>query len=174
MNIYTPHTGTGGHITYLTLHESARMVAQEQPMSCAAACIRQLLIDQGVYLTEKQVRQAAYTSDNGTSDTGLKEALKKLDHQAAWTAGFAVSTFSTEEVAQIFTSRGSWIAVVSPDPLGMYHSILIDKIEDQNVYIRDPWGLAGAGSEKGMEGIIKLSNFVNYWENTGNFAAWRR
>lgn len=149
------------------------MCAQEQPMSCAAACIRQIMADKGVYVTEGQVRKLAYTSEFGTSEDGMREAFRQLDPVVDWSAGFAVSpVYSSEEMASIFTAKGTWIAVMR---LGRtYHSILVDMIADDKVCVRDPWGKKGIGSEEGIEGTIELSEFIRLWEKSGNLAAWRR
>ncbi|WP_288447517.1 cysteine peptidase family C39 domain-containing protein [uncultured Chryseobacterium sp.] len=161
--------GTGGILRYLEVL-SRNMVAQEHNMSCAAACIRQLAKDHGIELTEKVIREFARTTEEmGTFPDGILDGLKKVFKDREIDGGWVYDpNISDANMAKIISENGSWIAVVRPFN-GKPHAIIIDKIIDNKVFIRDPWPIEGINKGKGVEGIIDLDDFSQAWAQGSNY-----
>jgi hypothetical protein len=155
---------------------SLRMVNQEQVMSCAAACGRQLLREIGVDVPEATVRGLARTSAFGTETHlgHLADALNQLDSrgsQVRWD-GRAVP----EPEAQLHAAalrlgqNGPWVADMTFwNGLAVtIHSIIVEAIQGNVVRVRDPWGLQGPGqSGSGTEGAMYLGDFLRRWSMVG-------
>jgi predicted double-glycine peptidase len=68
---------------YKRSEPSSSMVRQELPMSCGAACVRQLLRDAGADVSEATIRDlASFHPEFGMPLEGLRDALNEL-HVAA-------------------------------------------------------------------------------------------
>jgi Peptidase C39 family len=169
--------GTGGGLKFLRII-SRRMVRQEQPMSCAAACIRQYAKDKGIMLTEEEIRTIARTSEDlGTSYGGIKDAMNSIFPGKTVRAGMAdMDNVSSGDIAKLLSRNDSWIASVKPG--SMRHTIIVDKIEDGKVYIRDPWPKEGYNKQtgeligaNGVEAVVDFDNFIDVWEKGGRFFA---
>lgn len=162
-------TGTGGILKYLEVL-SRNMVAQEHNMSCAAACIRQLAKDHGIEMTEKVIREFARTTEEmGTFPDGILDGLKKVFKDREIDGGWVYDpNISDANMAKIISENGSWIAVVRPFN-GKPHAIIVDKIIDNKVFIRDPWPIEGINKGKGVEGIIDLDDFSQAWAQGSNY-----
>ncbi|MDR6921315.1 MULTISPECIES: cysteine peptidase family C39 domain-containing protein [Chryseobacterium] len=161
-------TGTGGILKYLEVL-SRSMIAQEHSMSCAAACIRQLAKDHGIEMTEAAIRKLAGTTEEfGTIDLGMVLALEDVFKGKNIEA---LSYFkNTEEVMpdilKNISKEGSWLASIHPLN-GQKHAVIVDKIIDSKVYIRDPWPIEGIGKGNGVEVIVNLDDFVYSWVKAG-------
>ena len=165
-------TGTGGALKYLKIL-SNKMFAQEQNMSCAAACIRQIAKDNGIDITEKAVRQIAETTEEfGTFIDNIGPALKEVFKNNEIHFGHAnMPQLTGKEIAEILSKNNSWIAVVKPTN-AIEHTIIVDKIVGKNVYIRDPWPIEGISkTAKGVEAIVDIDDFIISWERVGQYFA---
>lgn len=163
-------TGTGGAFKYLSEISSSKIFCQEEAMSCAAACIRQLAKDNGIEVPESLVRELAKTDfDTGTQLDRIKEAMKgifkEMDVQVG-TPDIGINDMKkTAEVISEVTQK-PWIATLKP-PGGNRHTIIVDKIEDGIVYIRDPWDKTkGFGQENGVEATMSLDDFEYFWKGS--------
>ncbi|WP_312288381.1 cysteine peptidase family C39 domain-containing protein [Chryseobacterium gleum] len=163
-------TGTGGILKYLEVL-SRNMVAQEHNMSCAAACIRQLAKDHGIELTEKVIREFARTTEEmGTFPDGILDGLKKVFKDKEIEAGMFYNPKITDiDMAKAISESGSWITIVRPSG-STPHAIIIDKIQDGKVFIRDPWPIEGINKGKGVEAVINETEFATIWAQGGNYA----
>ena len=164
-------TGSGGELKFLKIL-SRNMFKQEEAMSCAAACIRQFAKDRKITLTEAEVRELAKTSKTGTSHDGIKAAMKAVFKDKNLHAGCAGhSVLTAEEMALVLSNSDSWIAIVKPTN-GIRHTVIVDKIVGKQVYIRDPWPLEEfSKGMNGVEGIVKLDDFITAWEHGEKFFA---
>jgi len=162
-------TGTGGVLKYLEVL-SRNMVAQEHNMSCAAACIRQLAKDHGIELTEKVIREFARTTEEmGTFPDGILDGLKRVFKDKDIEAGmFYNPKISDIDMAKAISENGSWITIVRPSG-SIPHAIIIDKIQDGKVFIRDPWPIEGINKGKGVEAVINEAEFATIWAQGGNY-----
>ncbi|MDQ1856765.1 cysteine peptidase family C39 domain-containing protein [Chryseobacterium sp. WLY505] len=161
-------TGTGGILKYLEVL-SRNMVAQEHNMSCAAACIRQLAKDHGIELTEKVIREFARTTEEmGTFPDGILDALKKVfkDKEILDRTFIRNPDNLMPLILEDISKEGSWIGIVLPEN-GNYHVIIVDKIVDGKVFVRDPWPPEGIGKGKGIEAVIGLDEFADSWLRGG-------
>lgn len=162
-------TGTGGVLKYLEVL-SRNMLAQEHSMSCAAACIRQLAKDHGIELPEKVIREFARTTEEmGTFPDGILDGLKKVFKDKEIIGGWIYDpNISDANMAKLVSEKGSWIAIVRPFN-GKPHAIIVDKIIDNKVYIRDPWPIEDIGKGNGVEAIIDLDSFSQAWAQGSNY-----
>jgi len=163
-------TGSGGVLRF-TREISRNVFAQEEPMSCMAACVRQLIKDLGIHMSEAEVRILLKTADDGTFDDNVIPALKKIFKEMDIVPVKAGSRGDLAEDAMKISRHGSWIASIHPIG-GMRHSVIVDRIVGKEVFIRDPWPKEGIGlSPFGVEGTVDLDEFLKAW-NFGFTAAF--
>ena len=71
-----------------------------------------------------------------------------------------------KKVAQIISdvTKKPWIATLKHSG-GARHTVIVDKINNGLVYIRDPWGaIKGFGGKNGIEAVMKLDDFEYFWK----------
>ncbi|GEN77849.1 cysteine peptidase family C39 domain-containing protein [Chryseobacterium hagamense] len=161
-------TGTGGILKYLQIL-SRNMVAQEHSMSCAAACIRQLAKDHGIEMTEAAIRKLAGTTEElGTTDLGIVLALEDVftSKNIEALSYFRNTDEAMPDILKDISKEGSWLASIHPLN-GQKHAVIVDKIIDNKVYIRDPWPIEGIGKGNGVKAIVNLDDFVYSWVKAG-------
>lgn len=167
--LYFTNAGTGGYFKYLTETPSLRMVGQDQPMSCAAACIRQMAKENGKTITEEVARRAAKTKGftSGTDFENIAPALREILGKEVFSgtpdiAGIGGNMQKTARVLSASIKR-PWIAVLVPYKLPA-HTVIVDNIVDDIVYIRDPWDtVKGFGAPNGVEATMNLKDFEQLW-----------
>lgn len=160
--------GTGGILKYLEVL-SRNMVAQEHSMSCAAACIRQLAKDHGIEMTEGTIRKLAGTTEElGTTDLGMALALEDVfkGKNIEALSYFRNTDEAMPDILKDISKEGSWLASIHPLN-GQKHAVIVDKIIENKVYIRDPWPIEGIGKGNGVEAIVNLDDFVYSWVKAG-------
>ncbi|MCU0353157.1 MAG: hypothetical protein MUD08_05370 [Cytophagales bacterium] len=145
---------------------SDRMVCQQTPMSCVAACVRQLLRDENVEVSEAEIRASSnYSDENGTEFGSVVNFLNNRHPLKFFHAGVPdVPGLSIAELARkLSRDTGVWVAGIKPIN-GIQHSVLVDAVETNTVLVRDPWGdrTDGIGTS-GAEGEILLEYFVDCW-----------
>jgi hypothetical protein len=161
-------TGTGGAFKYLSEISSSKIFCQEEPMSCAAACIRQLAKDNGIDVPENLVRELAKTDwDTGTQLDNIKGAMTGVFKDMEVQVGTPyIGTTDMKQTAEVISqvTKKPWIATIRP-PGGTRHTIIVDKIEDGIVYIRDPWDkVKGFGQKNGVEATMTIDDFEYFWK----------
>lgn len=163
-------TGSGGVLRF-TREISRNVFAQEEPMSCMAACVRQLIKDFGINMSEADIRILLKTADDGTFDDNVIPALKEIFGEMNIVPAKAGSRGDLADDAMKISRHGSWIASIHPVG-GMRHAVIVDRIVGKEVFIRDPWPKEGIGlSPFGVEGIVDLDEFLKAW-NFGFTAAF--
>lgn len=161
-------TGTGGVLKYLEVL-SRNMLAQEHSMSCAAACIRQLAKDHGIEMTEAAIRKLAGTKEEiGTTDLGIVLALEDVfkGRNIEAISYFKNADEAMPNILKDISKEGSWLTSIYPLN-GEKHAIIVDKIIDNKIYIRDPWPIEGIGKGNGVEAVVSLEDFVYSWVKGG-------
>ena len=171
---YKSFVGTGGLIKYKKVL-SRNMIGQEKGMACAAACIEQLSVD--LKISEKYSQFDIFDLANA----GIESGMKNSQIEDAMIGVFGINNVKSagygsysgvdifKDIARYLSeSGGTWIALVREETR---HSILVDKIIGNNVYIRDPWPLEGLkgieAGKPGVEAILDLDYFAKIWEQTG-------
>ena len=150
--------GTGGGLLYITEESAIEVVNQEYSHSCQAACVRQLLSDAGVSISEDELLAAiGYIEDYGTTAEHTAPVLSGL-HPGL---GYGGGTVSREDVAILFR-RDPWIASLKTFH-GTIHAVVVDRLEGDIVHVRDPWGLSGPGSGSGSNATMRLTDFMEHW-----------
>ncbi|WP_294218707.1 hypothetical protein [uncultured Chryseobacterium sp.] len=163
--------GTGGALKYLEIL-SRDMTGQGHNMSCVAACVRQYCKDLGIknILSEKKIFEIVNVKnlDEGLDEVELFRILEEIFKNKKVIANnyFRNVGANFSDIAKDLSKEGSWIAFIHPDG-GMKHAIIIDKIIDKKVYIRDPFPLEGAGKGPGVEAILDLDDFAYAWLRGG-------
>lgn len=165
-------TGLHGAIWYASATPSSRIVNQERPDSCGAACGRQLLRDLGIEVPEALIREAGKYTDEfpGMSAENVAAALNQVQDRY----GFRGGAIDGEEHLQTLANIAPWIAFVAPDS-GVGHMIVVDTIDRDKgvVMVRDPWGQDGPGVGVGVEASLDLRAFLELWRGGIHNAVWR-
>jgi hypothetical protein len=160
--------GSGGFFKYQEII-SRNMIAQEESMSCAAACIRQYAKDNKIEITEKLIRELAGTDAVlGTTDIGIIKGLEDVfkNKEILSNTYFRNSEEIMPQILKDISEDGSWIASIHPVG-AKKHAIIVDKIVGNKIYIRDPWPLEGIGEKSGIEAIADLDEFSKAWLRAG-------
>ncbi|AJW64572.1 hypothetical protein VO54_03133 [Elizabethkingia miricola] len=165
-------TGTGGVLKYLEVL-SRNMVAQEHSMSCVAACVRQYCKDLKIknILSEKKIFELVNVKnlDEGLDELELLNIFEKIfkDKKVVASNYFKNVGANFSQIAKDISKDGSWIGFIYPEN-GRKHAIIIDKIIDNKVYIRDPWPIEGIGKGTGgVQAIVDLDDFAYVWLRGG-------
>ncbi len=180
-----PKTGTGGILKYSKII-SREMYKQEEFMSCAAATIRQFAKEKGIILSESEIRIIAKTTETGTSNSNIFKALEIIfkDSNIVGKTFFKHSD-DTKNFKEMVNEIGnsSFISNVGLPP--NRHNILVDKIVNNKVIIKDTWplevdkayqlGKRGADLEKifynsnsGVVAEMHINDFMEVWIKGGN------
>jgi hypothetical protein len=171
--LYVLKTGTGGTFDYLTQVTSTKIFGQEEPMSCAAACIRQIVIENEGFASEELARTWAETTRGGTYVTFIAPALRRLlPEKIILEFGINVKKGLEKEAVSFVMDKvqGSWITQIQ-NPLTIHppHTVIVDKVSDGIVHLRDPWDpVKGFGAPYGVEATIEIEKFAYFWEYAGS------
>jgi hypothetical protein len=170
-------SGSGGFLKFKKII-SRKIDKQEELMSCAAACVKQLIKDNGQEIPESIIRSLAGTTLEGTYADGIVIALKKyfdidkIDCRMMYDPKLT----DVEMLKKISRDNNSWIAWISPNPgSNTKHAVIVDKIKNKEVYIRDPWPLEAINessfnkSINGVIGTVDVEEFASQWANGFNF-----
>lgn len=150
--------GVGGGLRYLRETPTPRMVKQEHAYGCVIACVRQLLRDAGIELSERDLRgRIGVVEGFGSKFESAAEVLSEL-HPGLTYAGGSVNP----EDVNILFQRDPWVARVRTLS-GRSHAILVDGLAGGVVEVRDPWGLDGPGAGTGSEAVLSLGHFLEHW-----------
>ncbi|KMQ69643.1 hypothetical protein ACM39_00845 [Chryseobacterium sp. FH2] len=148
------------------------MIAQERSMSCVAACVRQYCKDLGIsnILSEKKIFEIVGIKnlDEGLDELELLRILEDIfkDKEVIASNYFRNVGANFSEIAKDISKEGSWLASIHPLN-GQKHAVIVDKIIENKVYIRDPWPIEGIGKGNGVEAIVNLDDFVYSWVKAG-------
>ncbi len=104
----------------------------------------------------------------GTTDTGIVVALEKVfkGKKIKTLTYFRNAGEVLPDIARQISKEGSWLTSIYLLN-GQKHSIIVDKIIDNKVYIRDPWPIEGIGKGSGVEAIVELDDFIYSWLRGG-------
>lgn len=130
------------------------MVKQEHELSCGAACVRQLLLDVGIFVIEQKIQELAGLSPmlGGIYADGIKSALETLHVGQRYRSG-SVDIRDFEKLLE----RVPIIVMLSK------HWVILDRVEDGLVYVRDPAGMPGGTGTVGCEGVLVRAAFDEQW-----------
>jgi len=153
--------GTGGGLRYSSEQAISMMVNQETAATCVVACVRQLLIDEGVTISETTLADVVgVLADEGSTADSAARTLSELHPRLSFVGG----ALSFDQLP-IFFRRDPWIAFLRTDH-GRVHSIIVDGCDEAFVRLRDPWGLTGPGSGDGVRATMELDLFQSRWRAT--------
>ncbi|MCR9171014.1 MAG: hypothetical protein NXI10_00865 [bacterium] len=166
-------TGTGGGFKYIDEKVSSRILGQDLEMSCGLACVAQFVRDKGVNITEKAVRKIAKFESDGIDPFTLGPIVQDLlPNGKVYHGSFDYNGLRGVELLEAANSiaEGSWIASFGPSN-SRIHTIIVDKIINDIVFLRDPWDTSkakGYGNEFGVEAQIKVDDFVRLWSSSNH------
>ncbi|GEM_PF-737259 len=163
--------GTGGHLDYLEIL-SRNVISQKHEATCVAACLKQYSKDVGMTtkLSEREIFDLANVKEfsQKMDELEIQIVMSKIFKQKEIHASSYFRNINADfgVIAKDISKEGSWIAFVHPAN-GYKHAIIVDKIVDNKVYIKDPWPLEGIGKGDGVEAIVSLEKFKNDWLRGG-------
>ena len=76
--------------------------------------------------------------------------------------GYNGGVVSEESDLWVLLRRDPWIASLMTDS-GEIHAVIVDGERGGTVWLRDPWGKDGFGSDCGVWATIALIDFVHRW-----------
>jgi ABC-type bacteriocin/lantibiotic exporter with double-glycine peptidase domain len=151
---------------YKRSEPSFSMVRQELPMSCGAACGRQLLRDIGVDVSEAIVRDlAGFDPGFDIMLDGLRGALDTLHAAGAYDHG-AVFPEQLDSLANVVP----FIALLR---MPSRHFVIVDEVTPSDLRLRDPAGIPEEPSA-GAIGWMERAVFVAQWTRAYNGVVFRR
>lgn len=135
-------------------------------MSCGAACARQLLRDAGIEVDEATLRaEAGFHPDIGIDGQGLVLVLEKHLHPRRFRAGM-VPPQQLDLLA-----RGAPFLLLLRTVSGK-HWVIVDKVDGERVYVRDPAGIPNGPPDLGAEGVLARAELLERWRRAFNGAVW--
>lgn len=103
-------------------------------MSCGAACARQLLLDEGVDITEIEIRTVSgFTESLGTEARPLAEALSLLDKPNRYSGGAVMP-----DDLDALLANAPFIALLKIG--NEKHWLIVDGVTNDELLLRDPAG----------------------------------
>jgi len=153
--------GSGGGLRYASELATSEMVNQNTVATCVVACIRQLLIDSGIEVSERMLAEAVGILDgDGSTAESAARTLTELHPRLAYVGGCLPF-----EQLSVFFRRDPWVAFLRTDS-GRVHSVIVDGFDGSLVRVRDPWGLTGPGTGNGVRATMELELFQSRWKTT--------
>lgn len=133
---------------------SGSVLGQLTPDSCVAACCRMLLRDYAGDVAESFLRDALDTDEGGASLSKAPSVLRNFG------LTFFYTYFSGLTLDQLFTAtrRAPAIVVVKASMSGGLHSVMVDGVDNDSAYIRDPMPLG-----KGSAYKVSITTFTRHW-----------
>jgi len=120
---------------------------------------------QGLGIATSQDAIAEITAGVPVGPGSLADALRQLDAAGEWEGGLSECGETVEENVAALLVYGSWAAwLVTHQGRQMHHSVVVDSMQENIVYIRDPY-------QPGVEYGISLVEFDQFWSR---IAVWRR
>jgi predicted double-glycine peptidase len=161
--------GAGGNWYVLDEQLDPTVTKQFNQDACGAACGQMLLRDRGV----EDVTQQAIAQISGGVPMRMQElavALNQLWNLPGEWVGQGVQIPGTEDQAllQILCRTGSWGAGLWEEEAIMGHIVVVDRVGDEQVWIRDPWGLEWR-SRVGTRYKMGVSEFLSVWTRQAVF-----
>lgn len=151
-------SGGRKHLPYLSETTSECIVRQEGPFSCVVTCCRQLLIDAGQPVSERDLAGEIPIFAGVGSDLVLAGKVLSQRHPVREYAAGSVDPDNFEALMEC----APWIARVKL-LTGNYHCILIDRIEGHVLTVRDPLGPRGSAEPFGSVATIDRAAFLKHW-----------
>ncbi len=135
-------------IPYVESKPSNRIFLQEHPMSCGVACVRQILLDEGIETDETEIRDLTkFDQVFGTEVKSLAQTLNRIHPRTEFNGGSL-----RKEDFDALVRTGTWIARLKM--IRAAHFVIIDGVENDLVIIRDPSGIVGK---------LRKEDFLELW-----------
>ena len=145
-------------IPYVDLKPSNRIFIQEHPMSCGVACVRQILLDEGLETNETEIRDLTnFDEVFGTEAKSLAKTLNRIHPRTEFNGGSL-----RKEDFEALVRTGTWIARLKM--IRGAHFVIIDGVDDDLVQVRDP---------SGIEGKLPKEVFLELWTMGVNQTVYR-
>ncbi|MDC3953084.1 cysteine peptidase family C39 domain-containing protein [Polyangium jinanense] len=141
------------------------MVRQELPMSCGAACVRQILLEAQIDVPEATIRDiAGYHPEMPMLLDGLADALTVLHPGATYRHGGV-----RPEDLDALAGKAPFIALLR---MPSRHFVIVDEVGSTDVRLRDPAGTEAEPSV-GAVVVMKRATFLERWTRAYNGVLWR-
>jgi ABC-type bacteriocin/lantibiotic exporter with double-glycine peptidase domain len=141
------------HETF-SYHPRGALFGQLKEESCAAAVCRMLLQDDNIEIPEAYLRIVLQTDEQGTLLTNIAPTLKQMGIKKLY------ELRNLETVAELRekVTRNPAIVVVKVNEGGDFHTVIVDKISDEFLSIRDPLPAGTGAAYK-----IRIEDFLPTW-----------
>lgn len=150
---------------YQRREPSTRMVRQELPTSCGAACVRQILLDAGIDVPEAVLREAAgYDAAFGITLDGLRDAFAAHHPGATYQHG----TVWPEHLDGLASAVPFIVLLRTPSR----HFVIIDEVGPAEVHVRDPAG-ADEDPSAGAVAVMDRGVFLERWKQARHGVIFR-
>lgn len=175
--------GNGSEIPFRIIeNDSAAMYDQELEYSCGAACGRTMLRDEGVVLSEAEVRNALnrFSISKGVMADDLAQAMNKLAKQNNIDRRFDGGLLMHDGIDEHFDTFMGMANSGNPFMSNLNgHWVIVDRFDASRamVRMRDPWNSRissdnFASLEFGRTVEMDKSDFINAWQRTNGGAVW--
>ncbi len=122
------------------------MVRQEDPFGCGAACVRQLLRERDIEVSEAELRErCCFVEAEGTRAEDMARVLRELS-PGRWEGG----TVERDAIGAIAEHFAPFLAMLD------HHWVIVDALGASEVRLRDPHDAA--------EVALPLSTFLDAWD----------
>lgn len=132
----------------------ATVIGQIHPDSCVAACCRMLLSDEGLWVGEAFIRAVLISDDQGSLLSSAPSALL----QFGLTGDYIYRANLTVAELQAHVRNKPAVAFLKMTKAMAGHAVIVDRIDGDWVFIRDPWPLAS-----GSAYCVRLADFETVW-----------
>lgn len=146
----TKKVGAGGYWQTLNEKKDSSVVKQITPLSCVAAVGEMILLKRGILMTQNEIIDIIGEASTTEKLADLLNNVDKSSDNKKW-HGVIIAVRFLEKIAK----EDSFAAILREgSPLG--HLVLVDKLEDDSLFIKDPWD--ATSYEMNLEDFLKVWN----------------
>ncbi len=144
------------------------LLGQETEYSCVAACCRMLLFDQvpgaenDYLVSESFLRTALQTNYRGSTVAQIPDVMRDHGSPLRYVYRKNLTIDDLQAAVEFFPA----VALVSNREAGEYHAVIVDGVNDESVWIRDPLP-ESTGSAYSLAQAIFLTAWINESTNCG-------
>ena len=130
------------------------LIGQLLDESCVAAVCRMILQDDGIEIPEAYLRNILQTDEQGTLLSNIAPILQKMRAKRIYELKMLENIEKLREKVDL----GATIVAVKIDENNDFHTIIVDKISDEFLSVRDP---LPNGTGKAYQ--LRIEDFLSAW-----------
>ena len=132
-NSKIPYFEVGGEIVNES-HTEKEIYGQSETHTCVPTCLRMILADKGIYRDEDELANILKTSYGGTPLEAIPDRISKSNIGVE----AECKAIKKEDITSFIKNNKTPVIVSVKVPGKVAHAVVIDKIENGQVYVRDP------------------------------------